>query len=107
MDQFSSDDPPGEMVVGEAPKESITGGVPEVVVTVTVAEAATEPEPLVAVIVYVVVAAGVIVLEPEAETAPMPWLMETVLAPVTVHDNVVDCPDATEAGTALKKLIAG
>lgn len=73
ISQLSRDDPPAELiVVGEAPNEFITGGVPEVVVTVTVAEALTEPELLVAVIVYVVVAAGVIVLEPEVETAPMP-----------------------------------
>lgn len=43
MAQFSSDDPPDEMVVGEAVNESICGGVPDVVVMVTVAEAFAEP----------------------------------------------------------------
>jgi hypothetical protein len=68
---LNCDDPPAEMVVGEAVNEVISGGVPEVVVTVTVAVAVDNPWLLVAVIVYVVVAAGVIVLVPEAETVPM------------------------------------
>lgn len=48
-----------------------------------------------------------IVLEPVAETVPIPWLIEIVLAPVTVHDKVIDAPDATVAGLALKELITG
>jgi len=55
----------------------------------------------------VVVAAGVIVLEPGAETVPIPWLIEIVLAPVTVQDKVMDSPDETVAGLAVKELITG
>jgi len=49
--QFSVDDPPAEMSVGEAVNEIIFGGVPEVVVTVTGAGAVTDPWLLVAVMV--------------------------------------------------------
>jgi len=58
----------------------------------------------------VVVAAGIAVAEPdsaEAETVPMVGLMDIDVAPVTAHDNVVDCPDEIAMGLALKEFITG
>ena len=57
-----------------------------------------------------VVAAGVAVVEPDitvAETVPIVGLMDIDVAPVTAHDSVVDCPDESAMGFALKEFITG
>ena len=57
-----------------------------------------------------VVAAGTAVIEPDiavAETTPMVGLMDIDVAPVTAHDSVVDCPDESAMGFALKEFITG
>jgi hypothetical protein len=93
------------MEVGLALKVAMTG-IPAAV-TVTVVEDVESPMLLVAVMIYVVVEEGDTALVPEEDTAPMPGLMETDVAPVTLHDNVDGLPEVTELGLALKLMIAG
>ena len=61
--------------------------------------------PFVAVNTYVVVCAGAINVEPAPEK-PAP-LIETVVAPVTFHDNMVDWPGAIADGLAVNELMTG
>jgi len=74
--------------VGLAVKLLITGG-PEGL-TVIVDVIVDVPVSLTAVIVYVVVSVGATVFDPVADTLPMVGLMETVVAPETFQDSVVD-----------------
>jgi hypothetical protein len=62
--------------------------------------------PSLAVRVYGIVASGDIFFVPLAATMPMPWSMDTVLAPVTVQLKVVTCPEVMLAGFTSKLLIA-
>ncbi len=66
-------------------------------VTVVVAVAVLLP---VAVKVYFVVVVGLTVVEPDAETIPIPWSIETVVAFVVVHVNVELFPAIIVAGDA-------
>jgi hypothetical protein len=47
------------------------------------------------------------VFDPVVDTLPMVGLMETVVAPATFQDSVVDCPAVMVAGVALKPLMDG
>jgi hypothetical protein len=69
--------------------------------TVTVATEVAVPLTLVAVIVYSVVDAGVIGMDPEKATAPMPLLIVTVEAYAVDHESVAVLPGATVAGDAV------
>ncbi len=42
-----------------------------------------------------------------AVTGPMPWSMDTEVAPVTVHCKVADCPGVIVLGFALNPVISG
>ena len=44
---------------------------------------------------------------PEAETSPMPWSMETDVAPVTLHCKVEVPPASIDVGLALNDDITG
>lgn len=46
-------------------------------------------------------------LVPEVDTVPTSWLMETDVAPVTLHDSVEALPEVIEAGLAVKLAIVG
>ena len=59
-------------------------------VTLTVADAVGLPALLDAVSVYVVVKAGDTLCIPVDDTVPISGLIETDVAPVTLHDNVAD-----------------
>ena len=67
--------------------------------TVTVAAAVKVLLP-VAVNVYCVVLVGMTTVDPDAETIPMPWSIETVVAFVVVHVNVEVFPAVIVAGEA-------
>jgi hypothetical protein len=67
--------------------------------TVTVAAEVTVVLPA-AVRVYCVVFVGLTVVDPEAETIPTPWSIETVLAFVVVHVKVEEFPAVMVAGEA-------
>jgi hypothetical protein len=54
-----------------------------------------------------VVAVGVTVLLLVAVTVPMPWSIETEVAPVTFHCRVEDWPVVIVIGLAVKLVIAG
>ena len=53
------------------------------------------------------VAVGLTDLVPDAVTAPMPWLMETVVAFVLDQVRVDAAPDVMEAGEALIVTVGG
>ena len=65
----------------------------------TVVEAVTVLLPF-AVRVYFVVVVGLTVVEPDAETTPMPWSIETVVAFVVLHVSVEVFPAMIVAGFA-------
>lgn len=96
---------PAVMDVGLAVKVVMTG-MPAAV-TVTAAVAVELPALLPAVRVYVVVEEGDTDFVPEVDTVPTPWLMETEVAPLTVHDSVELLPEVIEAGLAVKLVISG
>jgi hypothetical protein len=83
----------------------VTGGT--TVFTFTVAVAVTLPLLFVAVNVYVVVAVGVTSLVVVPVTTPIPWLIDSEVAPVTLHDNVVDPPTVTDVEEAVNEEITG
>ena len=66
-----------------------------------------EPELLVAVSVYFLVVAGDIHCVPAGGTAPMPWSMETEVAPPTCHCNVAESPGMMLVGYIEKRKIRG
>ena len=75
-------------------------------VTVTAAIAVVLPTEFVAVSVYVVVAGGLTaVLDPV--TVPIPWSIDTDVAPVTLHARVDEPPGAMLEGVALNDAITG
>ena len=89
---------------GLAVKASITGLPPSVTVTARVA--VLWPVAFVAVSVYVVVAAG----ETETEvptTVPTTGLIDTDVAPVTLHDRTALCPAWMDGGLAANDSIVG
>ena len=72
----------------------------------TVALAVVDPVAFVAVNVYIVVLFGVTArLVPV--TAPMPWSIDSVVAPVTVQFNVAEAPLAIDTGVALNAVMFG
>ncbi len=40
-------------------------------------------------------------------TVPIPWLMDSVVAPDTDQESVLDVPDTIEPGAAVKEEIVG
>jgi hypothetical protein len=82
---------------------AVSSGAPAC--TVITAFIVDVPLAFAAVSVYVVVAAGITVTDaPGAAVKP---LIETLLASLTVHCNVADCPASIVAGIALKLSIKG
>src|SRR5436305_322649 len=67
----------------------------------------TDPAEFVAVSVYVVVADGVTVADADAPTAPTPLSIVTDVAPVVVHDSVVDAPAVMLPADAVNNPIVG
>jgi len=53
------------------------------------------------------VAEGDTDLVPEVDTVPSPWLMETEVAPLLLHDSVQLLPEVMEAGLAVKPAMVG
>lgn len=84
------DSSPELMESGLALKVVIIGAFDEVILSV--ADAVELPASLVAVSVYAVVEAGDTLSVPVKDTGPIPGLIETDVAPVTLHDNVADWP---------------
>jgi hypothetical protein len=62
---------------------------------------------LVAVKVYLVVVVGVTTLEVEPVTSMAPGSSLKLVAPVTAHDRVEDCPFVIEFGDAVNEEIVG
>jgi hypothetical protein len=83
-------DPPLVIVLGLAVNVFIIGKPAAVIVTISVAF--TEKGPLVAVRVYVVSTIGDTNCVPDKGLTPIPWSIETTVAPVTFHCNVDDPP---------------
>jgi hypothetical protein len=91
---------------GVAVKELITGAATGWF-TVTATDRLTVPPAFVAVRVYVVFAPGVTTLEVPV-TVPTPLsMLKLAVPPDKVQASVVDCPDVTEAGVAVKDPITG
>jgi hypothetical protein len=67
----------------------------------------TEPETLVAVNVYFLEVAGDIHCVPDGGTAPIPWSIETEVAPPTCHCNVEESPGIILVGYTEKRRITG
>ena len=84
-------------------------GVPTAVpaVTVIVTDAVLLPFAFVAVSVYCVVAAGMTALEVTYVTSPTPLLIETDVAPETLHESVTCCPAVIVRGVAVNELMVG
>jgi hypothetical protein len=76
--QVSVADPPGGILGGVTVNRKILGSRAS---TVNCAVAVTEADWFWAVMVYVVVFAGETLMEPDAETFPMPGLIEIEVAP--------------------------
>ena len=93
---------PAVMVAGVAANFVMVGALP----AVTVTEAMLVPKPLVAVSVYDCVVEGVTFTDVPA-TTPTPGLTVTLGYPVTAQLSVLDCPVATFAGMAVKKVMEG
>jgi hypothetical protein len=91
--------------VSDASKLTISGKL--VVDTETVTDLVVEPKLLLAVSVYVVVAVGLTVFVPDAETLPTLWLIESEVAPLTVHVSVDVPPLVIVLGLAVKLVISG
>lgn len=73
--------------------------------TVTVVLAVAVPPIPVAVKVYSVVSVGLTTVLPEAETTPMPWLIETVVAPVVDQVRVEVWPAVIVDGDAVSLAV--
>ena len=72
----------------------------------TVAVAVVFPDALDAVSVYVVDSVGeTATLVPV--TAPTPWLMLRLVAPLTDHERVLLCPEVMLVGSAVKLVMVG
>lgn len=56
--------------------------------------------------VYVVVTEGKTLVDPVTGTVPIPWSMLALVAPVELHDSVVDSPAAMGFGST-EMLTAG
>lgn len=73
--------------------------------TVTVVAEVTVPPVPVAVKVYCVVVVGLTVVEPEGDTTPIPWSMETVVAFAVVHVRVDEFPAVIVVGFAVSLAV--
>lgn len=98
-------DSPDLIEDGLALKVVITGALD--ILTVMVADAVELPAPLEAVSLYTVVEAGDTLFVPVNDTVPTSGLMETDVAPATLHDNVAVWPVVILSGAELKLLMAG
>lgn len=95
---------PELMVVGLAEKLVMVGAPAGVMFTVAVA--VVFPDALDAVSVYVVDSVGeTATLVPV--TAPTPWLMLRLVAPLTDQERVLLCPEVMLAGFAVKLVMVG
>jgi hypothetical protein len=93
---------PAVTLEGVAANLVMVGALP----AVTVTDAMAVPKLLVAVSVYDCVVEGVTFTDVPA-TPPTPGLTVTLGYPVTAQLSVLDCPVATFAGTAVKKVMEG
>jgi hypothetical protein len=115
--QLKVDEPPAEMLLGDALNELIVGasvavgvaGVEGVLVpeTSTCVVALMLPDELEAVKIYVVLAVGATALVPLTATFPIPLSRLTLVAPVTLQLSVEVPPDAMDEGLALNELTTG
>jgi hypothetical protein len=99
-------EPPRGMTAGLAEKLTING-CPVTTITVNVTEAVTEPASLVAVKVYVLVLAGDTCSCPAGATVPIPWSIETDVAPPVCHCNIAEPPGCMLVGYIEKRNITG
>jgi len=115
--QLKVDEPPAEMLLGDALNELIVGapvadgveGVVGVLVpeTSTCVVAVVLPDEFEAVSVYKVLVVGDIALVPLTATFPIPLSRLTIVAPVTLQLSVEVSPDAMDDGLALNELTTG
>ena len=115
--QLKVDEPPAEMLLGDALNELIVGadvadgvaGVVGVLVPgiITCVVAIVLPDEFEAVSVYKVLVVGAIALVPLTATFPIPLSRLTLVAPVTLQLSVEVPPDAMDEGLALNELTTG
>ena len=65
------------------------------------------PALLLAVRTYVLVRLGDTTLVPASGTSPIPWLIETEVAPVTLQESIADWPFTIPTGLEKKEVITG